>query len=326
MYLASTSRCVALLLLGLALVSASSTVACRLPAPSPPSPAPPPAQPVVAAESQRPEQLPTVANVAGGELWNTVETFTGQGNETTSPFHISGTEWRITWTADAEYPEYAVFDLFVYHEGAQGMFAKMISHSGDSAGDTTYIYEGGQDYYIKVVAANLRSWSITVEDYATKASLSPVQITRIYYKGRDQLESIEEGYDIVEADEYVEIKNKGDYPQVIGGWVLKNISKGSPSFTFPIHMPCCCSWFDDWETCIEECVPPSPCALEPHQSIRVYTGEVDDESGGFCFHYVPGDIWDNEEPDIAALYNSRGEEVSERSYVIPAENNVPAGE
>ncbi len=108
--------------------------------------------------------------------------------------------------------------------------------------------------------------------------------------------------------------------------MLKNISKGSPSFTFPIHMPCCCSWFDGWETCIEECVPPSPCAIEPHQSIRVYTGEVDDESGGFCFHYVPGDIWDNEEPDIAALYNSRGEEVSRRSYVIPAENNVSAGE
>ncbi|MCK4722339.1 MAG: hypothetical protein KAT75_03490, partial [Dehalococcoidia bacterium] len=104
MHLAPTSRCVALLLLGLALVSASSIVACGLPAPSPPSPAPPPAQLLVAAEGQRPEQLPTVANVAGGELWNTVETFAGKGNETTSPFHISGTEWRITWTADAEYP------------------------------------------------------------------------------------------------------------------------------------------------------------------------------------------------------------------------------
>jgi hypothetical protein len=326
MYWASTSRCVLLLIVGLALLSASFVMACRLPAPSVAPPAPPPTQLFVAASSQPPDQPPPVANVASGELWNTVETFTGEGNETTSPFHISGSEWRITWTADAEYPEYAVFDAFVYRLGTQSMVVRRLSRSDDSAGDTTYIYEGGQDYHIRVVAANLRSWTITVEDCATKASFSPVQITRIYYKGRDQLKSIQEGCDIVEADEYVEIKNQGDCWQVIGGWVLKNISKGSPSFAFPVHMPCSCSWFGDYETCIEECIPPSPCALDPHQSIRVYTGEVHDESGGFCFYYVPGDIWDNEESDVAALYNSRGEEVSRRSYIIPAENNVPASE
>ncbi|MBC8512703.1 MAG: hypothetical protein H8D32_06965 [Dehalococcoidia bacterium] len=144
--------------------------------------------------------MPPVDEVADGDEWNTIETFTGEGNEITLPFHISGTEWRITLTAAAEYPEYAVLHVLVYPEGTHSICTKRISYSGGSGGDTTYIYEGGQDYHIKVVAANLRSWSIRVEDYATKASLSPVQITRIYYKGLGRRESLEMGYEIVEAE------------------------------------------------------------------------------------------------------------------------------
>ncbi len=36
-----------------------------------------------------------------------------------------------------------------------------------------------------------------------------------------------------EADEYVAIKNFGDAPQDLDGWVLKDIGEGYPSFTFP---------------------------------------------------------------------------------------------
>lgn len=325
MRLAPTSRCLQLILVGSALLLAGPITACRSPLPSPPAPVLH-GQPRPVAEGPATQELSPVDKVSAGGEWNTVETFTGEGNDITPLFRISGTEWRVTWRVDAEYPEYAVLDLFVYPEGTHNLLTKRISLAGASTGATAHIYEGGQDYYIKVIAANLDSWTIAVEDYSTKASFSPVQITRIHYKGRDFSRSLEEGYEIVEADEYVEIKNQGDCRQVIGGWVLKNISKGAPSFSFPTHMPCSCSWHGDWETCVEQCVPSSPCALDPHQSIRIYTGEVNDESGGFCFHYVPGDIWGNEEPDTAALYNSSGEEISRRSYVIPAENDLPAGE
>ncbi len=330
-----------ILFIGPALLLASSVVACGLLTPSPPPaapPTPPSAQPPPVAESQPPEQLFPADEAADGEEWNTVETFTGEGNETTPSFHISGAKWRITWAIAAEYPEYAAFDLFVHPEGRYSTPTKKISHSGDGSGDTVYIYEGGRDYYFKVIAANLRSWAIEVEDYATKASLSPVQITRIYYKGRDFFETGKRRYEIaeagedeeiyseIEADEYVEIKNQGDCWQNIAGWKLKNISRGGPSFIFPVHMPCSCSWYDDWEECVENCHPPRPCALAPHQSIRVYTGEVHPESGGFCFYCEPGDIWNNEVPDTAVLYDSGGEEVSKSSYIIPAENGVSSSE
>ena len=341
---------------GLLFLLSSLVAGCGQPAlslASPPPPAQPPPATANSTDSQSPEQLPPVDEAADGEEWNMVETFTGEGNETTPPFHVSGTKWRVSWAIDTDYPEYAVFDLFVYPEGTYSMLTKRISYSVTSASGATYIYEGGKDYYIKVISANLHGWAIKVEDYAIKASSFPVQITCIYYKGQEYSGSgtiyyqingsdeildaypgpgeveadkhVEIHYPIVEPDEYVEIKNLSDSFQDIGGWVLKNITKGEPSFTFPSHSLYWC-WWDDLGCCTHGCSPPGPPVLEPHQSIRIYTGEIHPESGGFRFRYPPGDIWNNEEPDIAALYNSRGQELSRRSYIITAMSEVSAGE
>jgi len=328
---------------------------CR-PVPGPPAPVLPAVQPPPA-ESQPPEQLPPVAQAADGEEWKTVEIFTGQDSETTLPFQVSGVRWRITWAADAEYPGYALFDLFVYPKGSHSLPTKRISHSGDSTGDTVYVSEGGQSYYFKVIAANLRSWTIAVQEHAGEASVSPFQITRIYYKGRDYLmrdivwyqkvgsEAIYDyhpiveadgyvsiHYPIVEGDEYVEIKNQSDSWQDIGDWVLKNVTKGYPSFIFPSLSPANFEYCA-LPTCVhpgeihpEHCVPPTHCLIAPHHSIRVYTGEVHPESGGFRFHYPPGDIWDNENPDMAALYDCMGQEVSRHTYMVLAEDEVTACE
>jgi len=43
-------------------------------------------------------------------------------------------------------------------------------------------------------------------------------------------------------------------------WILKDISEGYPSFTFP------------------------PNVLQPGKSVRVYTNEIHPEYGGFSFH------------------------------------------
>jgi len=300
---------------GLALLLTSLVVACG-PFSSgspPPEPAPVsvPSQPPVETESQPAPPSPAY-ETADEQGWNTVHTFAGEGNEVTPSFHISGTEWRIIWAADVEYPEYTVFDVFVYPEGKHSVFAERISFSGDGPGGTTYIREGGRDYYLKVIAAGLREWTIVVEEHVAEVSVSPIEIIRIHYRGRDYIESGRMGYEIVEADEYVEIKNQSNSWQVIAGWTLKNITKGWPTFIFPIHLP--------------SDVVPRPWALPPHHSVRVYTGEVHPESGGLCFNCFAGDIWDNEVPDVAALYDSRGEEVSRRSYVIPSDDGVVAAE
>ena len=293
-------------------------MACELTTPSP-SATKPATQPPANVENQLPPAASPPEQTANEAEWSTVQIFTGKESETTPPFHMPGKEWRIFWTADVQSPEYAVFDIFVYSQDEVGVLTKRISYSEGISGDTVYIYEGSCDYYLKVIAANLSNWTITVEDHGTQKVTSPVQITKISYKGKDYIRTLETGNTIVEFDEYIEIKNESDSPQNIAGWVLKNITKGAPAFVFPPLLPCSCEWYTNFEDCVENCYSPHPCVIEPRESIRVYTGEVHYESGGFCFNYFPGDIWNNETPDTAVLYNLEWQEVSRKSYVISKE-------
>ncbi len=109
---------------------------------------------------------------------------------------------------------------------------------------------------------------------------SNVQITKIFYDGLVYR---------VESDEYVEITNLGSESQDLAGWVLKDISEGYPSFTFPHYV------------------------LAPGGAIRAYTNEIHPEWGGFSFGYGKA-IWNNTVPDTAALYNAQGQEISRKSY------------
>ena len=109
---------------------------------------------------------------------------------------------------------------------------------------------------------------------------SNVQITYIFYDGI---------VPSTEADEYVEITNLGDDSQDLEEWVLKDISEGYPSFAFPSYV------------------------LVSGAKIRVYTNEIHPEWGGFSFGYGKA-IWNNSDPDWAALYNTQGQEVSRKSY------------
>lgn len=109
---------------------------------------------------------------------------------------------------------------------------------------------------------------------------SDVQIICIFYDGVVYQ---------TESDEYVAIQNLGGAPQDLAGWKLKDISEGYPSFTFPHYI------------------------LEPGQTIRVYTDEIHPEWGGFSFGRG-SPIWNNTEPDTAALYDAEGQEVSRKSY------------
>ena len=79
-----------------------------------------------------------------------------------------------------------------------------------------------------------------------------------------------------EADEYV---------QVLNGWRLVDQSDGTPTFVFPTYM------------------------LLAKSSVRVYTNEEHPESGGVSF--VRGtSLWNNSNPDEAALINPSGTTVS----------------
>lgn len=61
---------------------------------------------------------------------------------------------------------------------------------------------------------------------------------------------------------------------------------------------------------------PVPSILYPGQTVLVFTDEVHCSSGGFSFNWGLGNIWNNEIPDTAVLYNSEGAEISRRSYTV----------
>ena len=92
-----------------------------------------------------------------------------------------------------------------------------------------------------------------------------------------------------ESDEYVEIANLGNAAQQLLEWQLVDLFDGGPTITFSSRI------------------------LNPGEAIRVYTNEVHPEWGGFSFGHGSA-IWNNSQPDMAALYNQEGALVSTKSY------------
>ena len=92
-----------------------------------------------------------------------------------------------------------------------------------------------------------------------------------------------------EADEYVQVLNQGGTMVNLLGWRLLDQADGSPEFTFPSF------------------------ELQPQASVRVYTNEEHPESGGFSFQRKSS-IWNNSNPDEAALIDPDGVTVSFISY------------
>lgn len=100
-------------------------------------------------------------------IWHTVTTFSGSSNKTTSPFSITGDQWRAKWNFQ-ETDTFGgvgkgVFGASIYRVG-ESSSTESIYHSRSSANDITYIYEGKGDFYIRVTVANTKGWSITIED------------------------------------------------------------------------------------------------------------------------------------------------------------------
>jgi len=109
----------------------------------------------------QPSQQGNVQTYAG-QQWITIKTFTGVGDKTTEDFHVSTNYWRVTYTVKAESEEFAGFYLIIYPSGQTGNYVDSIQYH-KSGSDTSYIRAGPGDFYIKVLAANLQSWTIEVQ-------------------------------------------------------------------------------------------------------------------------------------------------------------------
>ena len=238
------------------------------------------------------------------ETWYQVDSFDGIVSETTPNFHIYGTEWNLKWNIDADDLNTAVFKLDIFPKAQPFALWRTISNGGASSGTENYYMSitDKRDFFIKITSLNVKHWTIEIEDNAIAATAYPVQITYINYRGTYYPPDPPGGfcYERVEPDEYVVIKNLSDCAVEMTGWTLKNISRATPYFKFPSGY------------------------ILPGGIIRVYTDEVHPETGGFTFFYGFGDLWRNDNPDIAVLYDAQGNEVSQKSYTLPMKLNEPA--
>jgi len=96
--------------------------------------------------------------------WHFITAFSGTGDKTTDTFKISSSKWRIKWSYTTNYPEYAIFSVFIYPKGETVSYIDFIDASGASKSDISYIYQSGE-FYLKIITANLENWQITIEAY-----------------------------------------------------------------------------------------------------------------------------------------------------------------
>jgi DNA/RNA endonuclease G (NUC1) len=80
----------------------------------------------------------------------------------TEDFTVPTNYWRIVYTTNAENEQYALFSFFVYPSGETKSFVASVTFV-KSGTDTTYARAGPGDFWIKVLAANLRTWTIEVQ-------------------------------------------------------------------------------------------------------------------------------------------------------------------
>ncbi len=274
------------------------------------------------ADSSETGNNPVITNT-DNDGWNTVAAFSGADDETSHDFYISGNEWRLTWEIEPEINRDCAFNILVYQANKSAVPVKIVSGSKDKLSDTVNFQEGIRSYYLKIITANLKNWTIQVEDYSGGENTTPVvQIDEIHYKGTlfepDPNTCL--CFERTEPDEYVVIKNMSTEWVDIRGWKIINVSReGNFQFTFPDYFNCCPDFYKDYFGSDFNCIPPMQCILAPHQSVLVYTDEFHPETGGLSFNYGNGDIWQNDRPNIAVLYDAEGNEVSRKSYLIRPE-------
>ena len=95
-----------------------------------------------------------------------VTTITGASDKTTNYFIIPSSEWRISWsyTPSSSGGTYAVFSVFTYPKGETAIFIDSLMKMGTTeTSGVTYVHQGNKEYYMKIGAANIDSYTITIE-------------------------------------------------------------------------------------------------------------------------------------------------------------------
>jgi hypothetical protein len=108
-----------------------------------------------------------LASLAYAANWQTVTTFQGSSDTTTNYFKIDATEWRIRWSYTPKAGiagDLAVFSIFIYPKGETVNYVDFILKTGrNETSGTLYVHQSGREYYLKIGAANVDGYTVTVE-------------------------------------------------------------------------------------------------------------------------------------------------------------------
>lgn len=123
-------------------------------------------------------QLPT----SQAAEYVTVTAITGSADQTTATFPITSNTWRLQWSytpKSSSNPEFAFFSVFIYPKGETAGYAGSFSADGNTqTSGTEYVYEGNDDYYLKILAANLQSYTITIQQETQPTPAPTMQPTQ----------------------------------------------------------------------------------------------------------------------------------------------------
>jgi len=89
-------------------------------------------------------------------------TITGTDSKTTQPFMVDTNEWIVEWEYEPQKnASMVIFSFFIYPRGETTNCEKAIIT--ETAKGSTYCYAEPGEYYLEVMAANLKNWQITIK-------------------------------------------------------------------------------------------------------------------------------------------------------------------
>jgi len=104
--------------------------------------------------------------------WYEIETFKTDTSKTTKLFNIPSNTWRFTWECDStggyEGTDFSIISLMFYEKGkdSNDIFAQTIAsvlNSNCVDGETSYVYKGNKDMFLKIQGANFENLKVKIE-------------------------------------------------------------------------------------------------------------------------------------------------------------------
>ena len=111
---------------------------------------------------------PATTTPVQAPTWHSVAKFTGTGDKDTDTFSTKGDRFKVKITATTTSLEYGQISFYAYPEGETASYVgqgSISSFSQTTQTDEFFVTASPGNYYISVIAANLKNWKVEVFDY-----------------------------------------------------------------------------------------------------------------------------------------------------------------